>query len=124
MTKQCCNIGEVYGLEKCLIRTKESSHQHINMSDNGHLLGFCSYSELYFFRSAMASSLISQQHNLIIKSPEDKREYRGLLLKNGMKVLLISDPTTDKSSAAMDVNIGKFFFKTYNLQVISCTIHP
>ena len=34
------------------------------------------------------------------------RLYRGLELENGMKVLLISDPTTDKSAAAMDVHVG------------------
>lgn len=44
----------------------------------------------------------------IIKSEQDKREYRGLLLDNQMKVLLVSDPTTDKSAAAMEVNVGKF----------------
>ena len=43
----------------------------------------------------------------IIKSEQDKRSYRGLLLDNGMKILLISDPTTDKSAAAMEVNVGK-----------------
>ena len=42
----------------------------------------------------------------IIKSEQDKREYRGLLLNNGMKVLLVSDPSTDKSAAAMEVNVG------------------
>jgi insulysin len=57
----------------------------------------------------MTSAKISEQHNGIIKSPEDKREYRGLQLTNGMKVLLISDSTTDKSSAAMDVNIGLLY---------------
>ena len=40
------------------------------------------------------------------KSQEDKRMYRGLELQNNLKVLLISDPTTDKSSAALDVHIG------------------
>uniref|UniRef100_A0A8D9BMR4 Insulin-degrading enzyme n=5 Tax=Cacopsylla melanoneura TaxID=428564 RepID=A0A8D9BMR4_9HEMI len=44
--------------------------------------------------------------NNIVKSEFDKREYRGLELQNGMKVVLISDPTTDKSAAALDVNIG------------------
>ena len=34
------------------------------------------------------------------------REYRGLELQNGMKCLLISDSKTDKSAAAVDVNIG------------------
>ncbi|RXN10476.1 insulin-degrading enzyme [Labeo rohita] len=42
----------------------------------------------------------------IIRSPEDKREYRGLEFTNGLKAVLISDPTTDKSSAALDVHIG------------------
>ncbi|XP_026133795.1 insulin-degrading enzyme isoform X3 [Carassius auratus] len=42
----------------------------------------------------------------IIRSPEDKREYRGLEFTNGLKAILISDPTTDKSSAALDVHIG------------------
>lgn len=43
----------------------------------------------------------------IIRSPEDKRVYRGLEFSNGLKVMLISDPTTDKSSAALDVHIGE-----------------
>jgi insulysin len=34
------------------------------------------------------------------------REYRGLELHNGIKCLLISDSKTDKSAAAVDVNIG------------------
>lgn len=48
----------------------------------------------------------------VVKSVEDKRSYRGLQLQNGLRVLLISDPTTDKSAAAMDVNIGtvKLYF--------------
>uniref|UniRef100_A0A3Q3GM64 Insulin-degrading enzyme n=1 Tax=Labrus bergylta TaxID=56723 RepID=A0A3Q3GM64_9LABR len=42
----------------------------------------------------------------IIRSPEDKRVYRGLEFTNGLRAILISDPTTDKSSAALDVQIG------------------
>ena len=45
-------------------------------------------------------------YNDINVSVEDKRQYRGLLLENGLKVLLVSDPTTDKSAAALDVHIG------------------
>ncbi|TKC52014.1 hypothetical protein EI555_005714 [Monodon monoceros] len=56
--------------------------------------------------SKMNNPAIKRVGNHIIKSPEDKREYRGLELANGIKVLLISDPTTDKSSAALDVHIG------------------
>lgn len=42
----------------------------------------------------------------IIQSESDKNLYRGLELSNGMKVLLISDPTTDKSAAALNVQVG------------------
>ena len=53
----------------------------------------------------------------IIKSEQDKREYRGLELDNGMKVLLVSDPSTDKSAAAMEVNVGKAFFNELNSNI-------
>lgn len=54
------------------------------------------------------SHLILKRYENIIKSDEDKRVYRGLELSNHMKVLLVSDPKTDKSAAAMDVNVGKY----------------
>lgn len=47
------------------------------------------------------------RHDDIVKSPNDKRAYRGLVLKNEMKVLIVSDPETDKSAASLDVNIGE-----------------
>ncbi|XP_026333644.1 insulin-degrading enzyme, partial [Hyposmocoma kahamanoa] len=49
---------------------------------------------------------IASRHDKIVKSQEDKRQYRGLELTNRLRVLLVSDPTTDKSAAAMDVNVG------------------
>lgn len=51
---------------------------------------------------------VKKRFDNIIKSTEDKREYRGLELCNGMKVILVSDPTTDKSAAAMCVNVGRY----------------
>lgn len=42
----------------------------------------------------------------IVKSSQDQRLYRGLLLDNGLKCLLISDPQTDRSAASVDVNTG------------------
>ncbi|WP_439134846.1 insulinase family protein [Pseudomaricurvus sp.] len=42
----------------------------------------------------------------VIKSPNDNRDYKYLTLPNQLRVLLISDPTTDKASAALDVNVG------------------
>lgn len=49
---------------------------------------------------------VEKQYDDIIKSQNDDRLYRGLVLANKMKVLLISDSTTDKSAVAMDVNTG------------------
>ncbi|XP_054708191.1 insulin-degrading enzyme-like [Uloborus diversus] len=49
---------------------------------------------------------VLKRHDNIIKSEEDNRHYCGLELINGMKVLLISDPSTDKSAAALNVQIG------------------
>lgn len=40
------------------------------------------------------------------KASEDTREYRGIQLPNGLKAILISDPTTDKAGAALDVHVG------------------
>ncbi|VDN07645.1 unnamed protein product [Thelazia callipaeda] len=64
------------------------------------------------FSSSMSSprttstDVITKRFDNIIKSQEDKREYRGLELKNGLRFLLISDPKTDKSAASLDVNVG------------------
>ncbi|CAK1554529.1 unnamed protein product [Leptosia nina] len=53
-----------------------------------------------------AADHVLHRYRDIVKSQEDKRVYRGLQLANRMKVLLVSDPTTDKSAAAIDVNVG------------------
>ncbi|XP_065349184.1 insulin-degrading enzyme-like [Cloeon dipterum] len=47
-----------------------------------------------------------QIFNKIKKSRGDKRKYRGLILDNELRVLLISDPKTDKAAAALTVNVG------------------
>ncbi|XP_026283757.1 insulin-degrading enzyme [Frankliniella occidentalis] len=49
---------------------------------------------------------VKHRYDNITKSVEDKRLYRGIVLDNGMKVLLISDDTTDKSAACIDVAVG------------------
>ncbi|KAL6254476.1 hypothetical protein P5V15_014529 [Pogonomyrmex californicus] len=49
---------------------------------------------------------VEKRYDDIIKSQNDDRLYRGLLLSNKMKVVLISDPTTDRSAVTLDVNIG------------------
>lgn len=51
-------------------------------------------------------ALTAQAAHAVIKSPHDPRSYETLELDNGLKVVLISDPSTDKAAAALDVNIG------------------
>ncbi|XP_076374865.1 insulin degrading metalloproteinase isoform X2 [Megalopta genalis] len=53
-----------------------------------------------------SQNFVEKRYDNITKSQNDIREYRGLLLKNKMKILLISNPTTDESAASLDVNIG------------------
>lgn len=60
----------------------------------------------------------------IVKSENDNRSYRRLKLKNYMKVLLISDPTTDKAAAALDVNIGNLYYIPILLYCVSQFFHP
>ncbi|KAI9475636.1 MAG: Metalloenzyme, LuxS/M16 peptidase-like protein [Benjaminiella poitrasii] len=42
------------------------------------------------------------------KPDNDEREYRLIRLLNQLEVLLISDPETDRASAALDVHVGSF----------------
>ena len=42
------------------------------------------------------------------KSPNDDRDYRYLELSNKMRVLLVSDPSTDKAAAALSIYRGSF----------------
>ena len=53
----------------------------------------------------------------IVKSPSDDRVYHGFQLSNKLKVVVISDPTTEKAAASMDVQIGSlviwYIFITY-----------
>lgn len=50
---------------------------------------------------------VKKVYKEVPKSPRDDRLYRGLEMKNNMKVLVISDTSTDKAAAAMDVHIGE-----------------
>ena len=44
----------------------------------------------------------------VLKSPADTRDYRFIILDNGLKVLLISDPDTDKAAASLSIDVGSF----------------
>lgn len=51
------------------------------------------------------ANIINKYEN-ILKPLTDKREYRGIVLKNELKVLLISDKEAEKSAAALNVHVG------------------
>ncbi|CAL8095861.1 unnamed protein product [Calicophoron daubneyi] len=40
------------------------------------------------------------------KSSNDSREYRAFILSNGMRVIVVNDPETDKAAACLTVNTG------------------
>lgn len=44
----------------------------------------------------------------VFKSNNDLRQYRHITLDNNLDVLLISDPSTDKAAASLDVYIGSY----------------
>ena len=44
--------------------------------------------------------------NNIKKSQQDAKSYRGIILPNGLKATLISDPTAQKSAACMSIEVG------------------
>lgn len=45
----------------------------------------------------------------VIKSPNDRADYRALRLDNGLEVLLVHDPRADRAGASMDVSVGSAF---------------
>lgn len=49
----------------------------------------------------------------VTKSENDKREYKYVVLPNKINILLISDITTEKSAASVDVNVGKLPTKRF-----------
>ena len=42
----------------------------------------------------------------IERSPADPRDYRVVILDNGLEALVVSDPDTDEAAAALNVNVG------------------
>ena len=56
-------------------------------------------------------SLVDVQANglpSVIKSSNDQREYRHLVLENKLEVLLISDAEAETSAASLDVHVGSY----------------
>lgn len=53
-----------------------------------------------------SSSLKKSSTEDIIASPLDERKYEAFTLDNGLRVLIISDPSLSTAAAAMDVHVG------------------
>jgi secreted Zn-dependent insulinase-like peptidase len=49
---------------------------------------------------------LATRDTTVITSDHDQRSYRYVELPNHLRVLLISDPNTDKAAAALDVGVG------------------
>ncbi|KAJ3358023.1 Insulinase (Peptidase M16) [Entophlyctis luteolus] len=57
--------------------------------------------------AASVISVLEKQMSVRIQTPDgDDRAYSVVRLDNGLECLLVSDPTTDKAAAAMDVHVG------------------
>lgn len=69
----------------------------------------------YYSRMSNQFTILSDDKT-IEKPLLDDRSYRFIKLNNnGLRVLLINDPTTDKAAASLDVNVGSFTDKEYNI---------
>jgi insulysin len=60
---------------------------------------------LFFSFCASSGADLSQ---LPDKASTDRSEYRHLVLENGLRVVLLSDPDLNKSSAGIAVNVGSY----------------
>lgn len=61
-----------------------------------------------FKRTAEASTnKVATRVENIEKSKNDQRSYRGIVLKNGLNALLISDPSSVTAAVSMSVAVGK-----------------
>lgn len=49
---------------------------------------------------------VEQAQASVIKSPNDDRQYRVITLPNQLEVMLVSDPSTEKSAASLSVGVG------------------
>jgi hypothetical protein len=47
-----------------------------------------------------------QIYENIVKPKVDSKQYRGIRLANGLRILLISNPETSHANVALDVNVG------------------
>lgn len=85
-------------------------YSSIKLNDPNRQTLLCRLANSTTTRRQLSTSSVNmklmQTFDNIVKSQKDNRAYRGVLLDNKLKCLLISDPTTDRSAASVDVHIG------------------
>ena len=70
------------------------------------MLGACAPSEDSQQAVTEAASVAAPAGLAPVKSPNDNKSYRYITLDNGLRALLISDASTEKSAASLDVYVG------------------
>ena len=55
-----------------------------------------------------AKKVARLENNQILQSPNDQNQYQYLTLENGLAVLLVQQANSEKSAAALTVNVGHF----------------
>jgi protease III len=68
------------------------------------LAGLIGCATEHIANSQIKQSLLQQQQ--VVTSPNDQRAYKVLTLSNQLEVMLVSDPTAEKSAAALSVGVG------------------
>ena len=58
--------------------------------------------------TSLASTTPKQPVKAIVKSPNDKRKYQSLELKNGLQVVLVNDEDEKNSTVSLTVKVGYF----------------
>ncbi len=56
--------------------------------------------------SVATSPQASLLSDTLVVSPNDNREYKTLKLANEIEVILVSDPSAEKSAASLSVGVG------------------
>ncbi|XP_065316067.1 insulin-degrading enzyme-like [Gordionus sp. m RMFG-2023] len=82
----------------------ENKTHNVNILSSNHMTN--SQKRRLSLLNTDIESYVTYVEDNITKSETDNCTYRGLELKNKLKVLLISDPEADKAAAALDVHIG------------------
>ena len=59
-------------------------------------------------RDTAAGLFVLEQTDKVKSPPRDKKQYRWLRASNGLRVLLVHDPDTEKAAAALEVHAGHF----------------